>query len=115
MVKLILRARDCISCGICMDVCAPGALEMRAFRRIGVEGAPRSASDPVAEMGTFPFLQDAGLCDGCLLCVEQCPVEALSLVRASGVETQGPRLPQPTPATPNAPSVTAGLGGTRCE
>jgi ferredoxin len=67
-----------------MDVCRPGALSLRAFRRIGVEGERRSAEDAVAELGTFPYLRDSSACDGCMQCVDECPVAVLSLTQ--GVE-----------------------------
>ncbi|MBI2214780.1 MAG: 4Fe-4S binding protein [Acidobacteria bacterium] len=79
MFRIVLQAKVCVSCGICVDVCRPVALGLRTFRNNGVEGARLSASLPVAEMGTFPYMRDAARCDGCMLCVNECPVEALSM------------------------------------
>jgi ferredoxin len=88
MFSLKLNGRHCISCGICMDVCRPRAIAMRTNRSRGVEGETltyldlRSASnvEPAPEpMMTFPYLAYPDLCDGCALCVNECPVVALEL------------------------------------
>jgi ferredoxin len=38
MFKLRLEARQCLCCGICMDVCLPRAIDMHSYRTRGVEG-----------------------------------------------------------------------------
>jgi len=38
-----------------------------------------NAEAPQKKMGTFPFMADANFCDGCLLCVNECPTRALEL------------------------------------
>jgi ferredoxin len=75
--KLILTAADCISCGTCMDVCPPGAIDMHRTRKAGVEQwrAPGTGADDM----TFPYLSRPDLCDGCLACVRECPTVALTL------------------------------------
>lgn len=88
MFRLRLNARLCISCGVCMDVCQPRAIDMRSNHIVGIEGAVLSFlqlhSDGAPEksperMMTFPFLAFPERCDGCLLCVKECPVDALEL------------------------------------
>jgi ferredoxin len=88
MYKLKLNGRTCVSCGICMDVCQPDAIVMRTNTPRRIEGNVLSylqlCSDgncelPPAEMMTFPYLADPQLCDGCALCVTECPVDALEL------------------------------------
>lgn len=91
MYRLRLAASLCVSCGICQDVCAPGAIAMRAHRAARVEGGvqahlllPGSVGAeraPVA-MGTFPYLARPERCDGCDACVRECPVSALTLLAA---------------------------------
>lgn len=82
MFAVRLDAKQCISCGICMDVCAPKALGMRMWRGRTVEGAclvrrrgNGGHADPAA--GTFPYMAGRERCDGCLECVRECPVEAI--------------------------------------
>lgn len=90
MFKLRLNARHCISCGICMDVCQPRAITMRTNKSASVEGEflcylkLRPDGDEellTGEMMTFPYLARPHLCDGCMLCVEECPVMAIELRR----------------------------------
>lgn len=52
---------------------------------------------PPEEMMTFPYLTYPHLCDGCMLCVEECPVSALELQSnheaIGGMEGCGLNLP----------------------
>ena len=81
MYVIRLDARQCVSCGICADVCDPRALRMRVWRGRTVEGvlSDRRSALRKADAGTFPYLADPARCDGCLACVEECPVRALAL------------------------------------
>jgi ferredoxin len=103
MYSLRLLAKDCISCGICMDVCAPCAISMRTARTRSPEGnvlthrflEPQNPEERAsAQMMTFPYLARPALCDGCNACVEQCPVGALVL------ETNGFSLSHETGSSP---------------
>lgn len=88
MFRLRLKAKDCISCGICMDVCQPRAISMRTRNIRSVEGpqlsclrlGPFGQGEGGAEqLMTFPYLSRPDLCDGCRLCVRECPCVALEL------------------------------------
>jgi ferredoxin len=84
-VQLKLNGRDCISCGICMDVCEVKAIEMRSKVTRRVEGNLMSyllLKDPGIPNTpmTFPYLAYPENCDSCLLCVNQCPVQVLELL-----------------------------------
>ncbi len=88
MYELGLDAKQCVSCGICMDVCRPGAMGMRRWRSRTVEGPALSylrlgtkhnQEKPPAVMMSFPYLAWPERCDGCMDCVRECPVSALAL------------------------------------
>lgn len=55
----ILRAESCTGCGICADVCVPGAIQ-------------HPVTDPLPAPGPEP-------CVGCQACVEECPFDALEV------------------------------------
>ena len=88
MFSLKLLAKNCISCGICMDVCDTKAIAMRTTWPKGPEGKvltyrllrsrDQEELSPVPMM-TFPYLARPELCDGCEICVDQCPVNSLLL------------------------------------
>lgn len=77
MFELKLNARQCICCGICMDVCRPAAISMRLWRGRRVEG-----NLVATEAMSFPYLAQPVRCDGCMECANQCPVSALSVSAA---------------------------------
>lgn len=88
MVSLKLDSRLCISCGICRDVCRPGAIALRDSQGASVEGkrlsfllldSPANRERPSGPMGTFPYLADPPACNGCLDCVRECPVAAIEI------------------------------------
>jgi Pyruvate/2-oxoacid:ferredoxin oxidoreductase delta subunit len=88
MFKLRLEARQCLCCGICMDVCTPRAIAMRSYKKFGLEGPTLSylvlnsggnAELPPSVMSTFPYMAEADRCDGYMLCVSECPTSALDL------------------------------------
>lgn len=90
MFKLKLNAKNCISCGICMDVCTPGAIAMRTDFSRCAEGKNLTnlylnSKDNVEKlperMMTFPYLSHPQTCDECADCVNECPVAALELQR----------------------------------
>jgi ferredoxin len=71
-----------------MDVCLPRAIDMRPFKKGALEGtvlsylALNSDRNPEVSpqaMATFPFMARADYCDGCMVCVNQCPTSALEL------------------------------------
>ncbi len=90
MFRLRFEARQCLCCGICMDVCLPRAIDMHSYRRRGVEGdvltyvmldSQNNVEIPQREKTAFPFMAKAHVCDGCIQCVNECPTSALKLVR----------------------------------
>jgi ferredoxin len=53
---------------------------MTSFRGRGIEGACGFVAPP----DVFPYLGAPERCDGCGLCVRECPVSALVLIGADG-------------------------------
>jgi len=104
MFALVLNALDCVSCGTCMDVCPPRAIDMHLTRKAGVEQWRLKKPDtPSADAGTgsegagfmtFPFLAAPERCDGCGVCVRECPTVALEL------RTTADPAPHTAPALP---------------
>jgi ferredoxin len=103
MYSLRLLAKGCISCGICMDVCNPGAISMRTTTSRTPEGRvlthrfleSRDPEERVSEqMMTFPYLARPVLCDGCAACQEQCPVNALLLETTGSCISRGAGISQ---------------------
>ena len=84
--RLQLNARQCVSCGICMDVCGPRAIAMRMWNGRTIDGAIHDArlGTSVRRAMTFPYLAAPRLCDGCLECIRECPTAALALEFAGG-------------------------------
>ena len=89
MYRLKLNAKQCISCGICMDLCPSRAIGMRSRDTAGIEGSRglelvladrwAEAVTPVRKE-TFPYLRTPDLCDGCALCARECPALALDVL-----------------------------------
>lgn len=89
MYRLKLNAKDCISCGICMDVCLSKAIDMRIHRGKTIEGNyllflefnGKTNKELLPEkMITFPFLKNSKLCNGCMICVKECPTSAIEII-----------------------------------
>src|SRR5438552_17172270 len=91
MYVLDLDGANCISCGICRDCCPPGAIDMRVQTHSGVETFLFVTAAPRFE--TFLFLAAPASCNGCLLCVHECPVGALSVYELSALGAPRHRLP----------------------
>ncbi len=89
MYVLNLNGKTCISCGICMDVCPRKAIGMKKFNGKAVEGEfliylrfhkKGNHEHPKEEMMTFPYMQNPAECDGCMICVEECPTGSIGIV-----------------------------------
>ena len=73
-----------------MDICTPKAIDMRIHKGKTIEGNHftflelnnNSNKEHLPErMMTFPFLAKPELCNGCMLCVGECPVSSLDIFR----------------------------------
>ena len=88
MFSLRLEGKECVACGICMDVCHTHAIAMRLNKSKPVEGDAltfvllqtlHNLEMPPQPKMTFPYLAQPEFCDGCGDCVKECPTSALVL------------------------------------
>src|SRR5450432_2862518 len=99
--RIDIDSRNCINCGICMDVCPVEALDMSRPQSPGVEAGPGD--------GPIPWLMErpiqVGECVGCSICVQECPVSVMTLSTVAGptplAPRQGPIHRPVATATPN--------------
>jgi ferredoxin len=90
----------CINCGICMDLCPIRTLDMTRAQGPGPESTfDRGA--PVTEIHDWMMENPVQVdhCNGCTICVRECPTEAITIaqvpVRPSFAPRQGPILVEP--------------------
>jgi ferredoxin len=86
MRALKVDFQQCLSCGICMHVCVPGAIGMtKVLLRIRggfaslLHNDKRTGDVESIEQMVFPRLNRPEMCDACLECVKQCPPGILEL------------------------------------
>ena len=89
--------KGCISCGICMDICPPKAINMRihigrtlegsALANLDLNGFSNGECTPEPMM-TFPYMAHPVLCDGCMVCVKECPTGAIDIIFRDGIDEQ---------------------------
>lgn len=90
----------CFNCGVCMDVCPIRSLDMT---RPTVPGPEAARDRTPQEPPLHPWLMAAPLqvdhCNGCTICVRECPVQAITLEaspqRPEMAPRQGPMLAEP--------------------
>src|SRR6202142_3550871 len=85
--RIDIDSRNCINCGICMDVCPVEALDMSRPQSPGVEAGPGE--------GPIPWLMErpiqVGECVGCSICIRECPVSVMTLATVAGPTALAPR------------------------
>jgi len=98
--QIEIDARNCINCGICMDVCPVEAMDMSRPSRAGIEAGPGE--------GPIPWLMErpvqVGECVGCSICIRECPVAVMTLKTVDGPVPLAPRQGpvQRPPASPES-------------
>ncbi len=85
--RITIDDRNCINCGICMDVCPVQALDMTRPTRAGVEFSGGFGA-PLRWMMEYPV--QTGECIGCSMCVNECPVSVVHLDTVAGVTPVAP-------------------------
>jgi len=89
--RIDIDYRNCLNCGVCMDVCPVEALDMSRPVSAGIESADRGAPG-IPWMMEYPV--QVGECIGCSICIRECPVVVMTLATVDGVtpvlERQGP-------------------------
>ena len=89
----------CINCGICMDLCPIRTLDMTRSAGPGPEATfgRATAEAPNDWMMAVPVQVDH--CNGCTICVRECPTEAISITQVAQrppmLARQGPILVEP--------------------
>jgi len=85
--RIDIDSKNCINCGICMDVCPVEALDMSRPQSPGVEAGPGE--------GPIPWLMErpiqVGECVGCSICIRECPVSVMTLATVAGPTALAPR------------------------
>jgi len=85
--RIDIDSKNCINCGICMDVCPVEALDMSRPQSPGVEAGPGE--------GPIPWLMErpiqVGECVGCSICIRECPVSVMTLATVTGPTPLAPR------------------------
>jgi NAD-dependent dihydropyrimidine dehydrogenase PreA subunit len=69
----------CINCGICMDVCPIRTLDMTRATGSGVEANFNRGSLAVAHDWMMEVPLQVDHCNGCTICVRECPTQAISI------------------------------------
>ena len=92
---------NCITCGICMDVCPVEALDMRRPDHPGVETGPAAGGRPLSTTMERPI--QVGECIGCSICIRECPPAVMTLAVQ---EEQPPLAPRQGPIS--RPAATSG-------
>ena len=87
--------RECLNCGVCMDVCPVHSLDMTRPTGRSIEdwGPPKSW------MMEYPI--QVARCTGCQVCVMECPTQAIAVTRVAEepayAAVQGPVFTAPEP------------------
>ncbi len=97
MFALEVDTRHCLCCGICTDVCPPRAIAARPARAPGIEGcvtydrlaSPRNLERAAEAPDGYPYLAHPARCDGCGICVDECPVTVMRLLGTFGHGGEG--------------------------
>lgn len=69
---------SCLNCGICMDVCPTHGIDMTRPQRSALEP---DGAEPKTWMMEYPV--QVGRCTGCQLCVLECPMEAITVLKVA--------------------------------
>lgn len=84
---VVLQGPDCTLCGMCVRTCPTDAL---TILDLGPSTADSAGAPHVFRLGQRP-----SRCDGCLACVDACPVNTLAVVRTWGASALYDDEPQP--------------------
>ena len=91
----------CINCGICMDLCPIRTLDMTRTKATGPEATFLRGRGE--SLGGHDWMMEVPVqvnhCNGCTICVRECPTEAISIRQVAErpvlLPRQGPMLVEP--------------------
>ncbi len=76
--EAIIRTDDCTACGLCEELCRFDAISQGRRNACGTYRRRPACSDPEKE----PFYIDPFACEGCGVCVQFCPANAIDFPEA---------------------------------
>ena len=82
----------CINCGICMDVCPIRTLDMTRTKVAGPEATflRGKGPEPAGHDWMMEFPVQVNHCNGCTICVRECPTEAITIRHVAERPAMGP-------------------------
>lgn len=89
----------CVNCGICMDLCPIHAIDMTRAQGPGPEATFNRGSTVEQHDWMMEAPVQVDHCNGCTICVRECPTEAIQVApvgeRPAFAPRQGPILVEP--------------------
>ncbi len=78
-------SRECLNCGICVDVCPLRSLDMTRPQSAGPEPEGQAPDAPCADQGWMTVSPvQIGRCSGCMICAMECPMDVIRIDEVEG-------------------------------